>query len=204
MEKKTIFEKLGLVEKVINGNEFAINKMESGIVAEIENTNLGNYINKVDVKEEVNYTEDPVALVKRKKLLKVEEIYKNYDIDSQGINSLSIVESFQRALPDYLPADVKRQSILNIIASSSVKVENLVSDGNEKLKCLKDFSQLSANESNEIILKFENDIKKLDEKISSFNKAIEDMKKLQSEQDFSVKYEIGKINTILQFIGYEK
>lgn len=203
MEKKTILEKLGLVEKVSNDIDI-INKTETDRVAEIGNTHLSSHINKEGVKEEVNHTEDPIALVKKKRLLNVEEIYKNYDIDSQGINSLSIVESFQRALPDYLPTDVKRQSILNIIASSNVKVENLVSDGNDKLKYLKDFSQLFSNESNDIILKFENDIKKLDEKINSFKKAIENMKKLQSEQDFSVKYEIEKINTILQFIDHEK
>jgi len=203
MEKKNILEKLGLVEKVSNDNDI-INKTEADRVAEIGNAHFSSQINKDGVKEEVNYTEDPIALVKKKRLLNVEEIYKNYDIDSQGINSLSIVESFQRALPDYLPTDVKRQSILNIIASSNVQVENLVSDGNDKLKCLKDFSQLFSNESNDIILKFENDIKKLDEKINSFKKAIEEMKKLQNEQDFSVKYEIEKINTILQFIGHEK
>jgi len=148
-------------------------------------------------------TVDPVGIVRKKKLLKIDEIYKNYDINSNGINSLSIVESFQKALPDYLPTDVKRQSILNIISSSNVQVESLVKDGSDKLNCLKDFSKSFTEESRDVISNFEDEIKKLNEKINSYKTAIDNMKKLQSEQDFTVKYEMDKINNIMQFINPE-
>ena len=122
----------------------------------------------------------------------------------RSINSLAIVESFQKALPDYLPTDVKRQSILNIIASSNVQVESLLKDGNDKLGCLHEFSKAFTKESNEVITGFEKEIKKFTEAINSYKTAIDNMKKLHTEQDVTVKYEIEKINNILQFINPEK
>lgn len=214
MERKTILEKLGLIEKVENESQVdnknekivdeQVSKIESGKpqFTEIIKSNI-----QTEVKEAVATVyddSDPIAMVKKKKMLKIEEIYKNFEISSEGINSLSIVESFQKALPDYLPTDVKRQSILNIIDSSNVKVENLLKDGSDKLRCLNDFSETFTNESNGVISDFEKEIKKLTEKINGYKTAIDNMKKLHAEQDFTVRYEIEKINNILQFINPEK
>lgn len=218
MERRSILEKLGLIEKNINENENnsigqSEEDVEQIIPVEAEKPQFADYMKKVEVKPEVQAgvktstkleeTVDPIGIVKKKKLLKIDEIYKNYDINSNGINSLSIVESFQKALPDYLPTDVKRQSILNIIASSNVQVESLVKDGSDKLNCLKDFSRSFTEESRDVISNFEDEIKKLNEKINSYKTAIDNMKKLQSEQDFTVKYEMDKINNIMQFINPE-
>ncbi|WP_326908566.1 hypothetical protein [Sedimentibacter sp. MB31-C6] len=205
MEKKSILEKFGLVEKVDDiVDEEIVNDAEKKLNTELDKVTTKS---KVESKEEINFiseSDDPIAKVKNKKLLQIEEIYKNYDIDSQGINSLSIVESFQKALPDYLPAEVKRQSILNIIISSNVKVENLVKDGNDKLKCLNEFSQLFTNDSTDMITKFENEIEILNKKINNYKIAIENMKNLHNEQNFMVKYEIDKINNIMQFLNNDK
>lgn len=222
MERRSILEKLGLIEKTINENENnsigqSEEDIEQIIPVETEKPQFADYMKKAEVKPEVQTevktsmntsikteeAEDPVGIVRKKKLLKIDEIYKNYDINSNGINSLSIVESFQKALPDYLPTDVKRQSILNIISSSNVQVDSLVKDGSDKLNCLKDFSRSFTEESRDVISNFEDEIKKLNEKINSYKTAIDNMKKLQSEQDFTVKYEIDKINNILQFINPE-
>ncbi len=214
MERRSILEKLGLVEKVEEANQNDENVPTVEIAeqkpVEKEKPQSAEYVKKYDAEKEkedvVKETkqadgyEDPIAAVRKKKLLKIEEIYKNYDISTEGINSLSIVESFQKALPDYLPTDVKRQSILNIIASSNVKVGNLVNDGNDKLRCLNDFSRLFSDESREVISGFEDEISKLNEKIKNYKTAIDNMRNLQTEQEFTLKYEIEKISNILQFI----
>ena len=220
MERRSILEKLGLIEKV--GNEDIKSEQndateEISIPVETEKSQIINEIKKAEVQPEISdkstlkanttdlieESDDPVSLIRKKKLLKITEIYKNYDISTDGINSLSIVESFQKALPDYLPTDVKRQSILNIIESSNVKVGNLINDGIEKLNCLNEFSKSFSNESNEVVSNFEKEIKKLNEKINNYKTAIDNMKKLQTEQEFTVKYEMEKINNILQFINPE-
>lgn len=220
MERRSILEKLGLIEKVGDANaEHEDNDIEMSVedkeevkeivMSEKEKPQFADYIKKAEAKTEVKTStqdedfDNPIAIVKKKKLLKIEEIYKNYNIYTDGVFSLSIVESFQKALPDYLPTDVKRQSILNIIESSNVEIDSLIRDGNDKLNSLKDFSKSFSDESREVISNFENEINKLNEKINSYKAAIDNMKKLQSEQDFTVKYEIDKINNILNFIHPE-
>ena len=213
MERRSILEKLGLIEKIENEeNDYdqSVKEEEQIIPVETDKPQLTKseiQINSqeksaAEVKEDyAKDSIDPIAFVSKKRLLKIEEIYKNYNVNSEGINSLSIVESFQKALPDYLPTDVKRESILNIIASSNVQVDSLIKDGNDKLNCLKDFSESFINESNDIILNFENAITDLNDKIKRYRTAIDNMKSLQNEQDFTVKYEIDKINNILAFIN---
>ncbi|HAQ40755.1 MAG TPA: hypothetical protein DCM73_07955 [Clostridiales bacterium] len=216
MERRSILEKLGLVEKIVSE---AVVKEQDAEDSEqhpagTEKIKAVDYVKNADIQVEseemtaeeqkvFNKHDDPVAAVRNKKLMKINEIYNNYNINTEGINSLSIVESFQKALPDYLPADVKRQSVLNIITSSDVKIGNLVKDGGDKLKCLKAFSQSFSDESNNVISDFENEIQKLNQQISSFKTAIENMRKLQTEQEFILKYEMEKINSILQFISPE-
>lgn len=216
MDRRIILEKLGLIEKIEGEDgepgQDAENTEQSPADVEklISTDNMKESGVNTKVKEKLiaeaktpDESDDPVAIVRKKKLLGINDIYKNYDINTEGINSLAIVESFQKALPDYLPMDVKRQSILNIIASSNVRIESLLNDGEDKLRCLKDFSESFSNESNEVISGFENEIKKLNEKINNFKTAISDMKKLQTEQVFTLKYEIEKTNNILQFINPE-
>jgi uncharacterized protein YecA (UPF0149 family) len=216
MERRSILEKLGLIEKIEseeNDYDQSVKEEEQIIPVETDKPQLTKSETKINSQEKsaaevkADYAKDsidPIAFVSKKRLLKIEEIYKNYGVNSEGINSLSIVESFQKALPDYLPTDVKRESILNIIASSNVQVDSLIKDGNDKLNCLKDFSESFINESNDIILNFENAITDLNDKIKRYKTAIDNMKSLQNEQDFTVKYEIDKINNILDFLNPEK
>lgn len=210
MEKKSIFERLGIVEKIEIPAEETIaaeNELMNNTKEEkqpINNNETVRGTEEMEIKNTIDTIEDPRAIIKSKKLMKIDEIYKQYNIDTQGINSFYIVESFQKALPDYLPSDVKRQSILNILTSSNVKVESLLEDGKDKLNCLNEFSSNFNNDADELFDKFEEEIKKLNEKISNYKEAIENMKKLQNEQQYSIKYEIEKINNILGFIEVEK
>ena len=55
----------------------------------------------------------------------------------------------------------------------------------------------------QLLAQFENEITELNEKIKKFKTAIDNMKSLQNEQGFTVKYEIDKINNILQFLNPE-
>lgn len=214
MERRTLLEKLGLIEKVENEVSEAEKTAKNTVQSPTDTEKFRDiYISKeTEVKEKSEMkietevkvsemTENPISVVRGKKLLKVSDIYKKYNINSEGINSLLIVESFQKALPDYLPTDVKRQSILNIIASSNVEVENLLKDGEEKLKSLNDFSESFTSETESVIAGFQEEIEKLKQKIDTFEEAIGDMKKLQNEQNYTIKYETEKINNILQFIN---
>lgn len=204
-EKKSIFEKFGLVEKV-QSDEAAIPDTPREDELEMLAAPVMGAIHKdTDAAPSVKATAvDPIENINRKTILSIEEIYSKYSIKSEGINSMSIVESYLKALPVYLPIDVKRDTTLNIIKSSGVKLENLILDGNYKLKCLKDFSEYTYQDASEMVTLCENEVKILNQKINSYKKAISDMKKLLEEQDFLINYEVDKLNTIMGFVGEEK
>jgi hypothetical protein len=205
-DKKSILEKFGLVEKVPVENEHDFNESGQEVLTEVEKAHVEK-VHNADIKIEVNNTfeqEDPTVEMRNKRLSRAEEIYEKYNINNQGINSLFIVENFLKALPGYLPIDVKRESMLNIISSSGVKVENLTSDGNDRLKCLNDFSQSFSYNAKDSISRCESEIKKLSEKVNSYKKAIDGMKELQEEQEAVVRYEVERINNILQFISPQR
>jgi hypothetical protein len=159
-EKKSILEKFGLVEKVIMDGEQGFDEIEQEILTQPEVLYFANK-GSVDVNTAeslVGKLEDPADGMKNKRLIRAEEIYGNYNITSQGINSLFIIESFLKALPDYLPIDVKRESLLNIISSSGVSLESLIKDGSDKLRCLKEFSQSFSDDASNTISRCENEI----------------------------------------------
>lgn len=205
--KKSILEKFGFVEKVLVESE-GENELQKEVEADLEPEKVYHEeMKKVGEKREereIVREESLLEAMKNKKLSTVEEIYSNYKIDSEGINSLFIIESFVKALPEFLPVDVKRKSTLNIVASSGVMLENLLRDGEARLRCLKDFSQGFLNDTREKIKGCEDEIRKLNAIIDNYKRAIDDMKRLEEEQSTLVMYEVQRVNSILEFIDPEK
>ena len=188
---KSVFEKLGLMEKVPN----TIN-----IAAEEEYKECQEVLPDQLEKIEVPHVESEIKS-QNKKLLGINEIYNNFNVKSEGINSLFIIESFSKALPDYLPVNVKKESVLNIISSSGLSLGSLITDGNVKLKYLKEFSQSFSEEIKNTQIKYELEIKKLSEIIDNYHNEIKEIKALNEEQTSIVEYEIKRIDEIIQFIA---
>jgi hypothetical protein len=207
-EKKSVFEKLGLIEKVETTNSAAVDSsaIKPKKDLEKENYSAAQADRTGDLKPEPKAveTQDPLELIKNKKLLSVKDIYNKYNIQTDGINSLSIIESYMKALPVYLPADVKRDTTLNIVKSSGVDLDSLITDGNNKLKCLMDFAGISSRDADKMIEACEAEIAKLNEKINTFKNASTSMKKLLEEQLFLINYEIDRINALIEFIDPKK
>lgn len=192
---KSVFEKLGLMEKVPATINFE---------AEQENNECQEDRQEV-LPDKIEKIEEPLiqAQIKsqNKKLLGITEIYNNFNVKSEGINSLFIIESFSKALPDYLPANVKRESVLNIISSSGLSLGSLITDGNVKLKYLKEFSQSFSEEIKNAHIKYEAEIQKLSAIIDNYHREINEIDALKEEQVSIVEYEIKRIDEIIQFIA---
>lgn len=190
--KKSLLERLKLIERVEENPE---------PVSE-------NVVEPEEVKEEtpkqnvVAYDQQNQFKVDR--LLKVEEIYKKFNLESDNKDTIFIIDSFSKALPDYLPQEIKRQSILNIISSSGMNIVELLKDGSERLSVLKNFENGSSNYTNKLISESEAEIEKLMQAINKCKKNINDRKKLQEEQSANIEYEVQKIQNIIQFINPEK
>jgi hypothetical protein len=138
--------------------------------------------------------------LKPNKLLSIHEIYKNVGLTCSGNNTIYIVDSFSKALPENLPASVKRQSVINLLCASGIDSENILTDGKYRLQALNDFLQNSLSSADESIFKSESEIKKLTEKINEYKHIINERKKLKQEQKSIIEYETQKIQNTILFI----
>lgn len=178
--KKTILEKLKIVERVEDKAQY--DRASEKQRAEAENR-------------------EPAEDFKVNKLLSIVEIYNKTGLDVDGTGTVFIIDNFYKALPENLPAEVKRQSVLNLISASSMKLDEILADGRERLGALGNFIQNFSCKTDEIISKNENEIKVLSEKINEHKRVIAERKKLKQEQTSIVQYETQKIQNIIQSVN---
>ena len=138
--------------------------------------------------------------IKINKLLSIHEIYKKTGLSCGGNNTIYLIDSFSKALPEYLPTSVKRQSVLNLLSASGMDSENILKDGKYRLETLTDFLLKASSSADEVIFRSESEIKNLTEKINEYKRSISERKKLKQEQKSVIEYETQKIQNIIHFI----
>lgn len=111
------------------------------------------------------------------KPMSIRDIYIKAGQLSDGINTIFIIENFSKALPDNLPSEVKKQSILNLISASGLNLQNILRDGRDKLKLLNVFLHNFNSKTSEVIAKNEAEINRLTEKINQLKKSNADTEK---------------------------
>ncbi len=132
--------------------------------------------------------------------LSINEVYSKFGLEAKDTNTVYLIENFIKALPANLPADVKRQSILNIISISQLDVISLLKDGNKRLEILRKYSQDFSSTVEDIIASNEKQIRKLNERIAYHNRIINEKKGIKEEQGAVIEFEIQKLSTIIEFI----
>ncbi len=192
--KKPLLERLGLIEPVVK--------------SDIQTDDLDMMDNDLAITSEVKFvseTHDNVdtqdhAEKNSVEKLPIKDIYRKSGLESKETNTIYLIESFIKALPANLPADVKRQSIINLISASHLDIILLLKDGTKRLEVLnKYFDDFSVNVS-EIVASNEKQIRKLNERIAFHNRIIEDKKNLREDQKSEIEFEIQKLSSIIEFI----
>lgn len=249
--KKSIFEKLGLVEVVDEqaekeaqtSEEFFLNPEDAELNAEFEamlkeqessetfshrdliNPTVDTYeapfeaVNQFT--EEPNYQEEPkyqeepsmeiedklnvlIGAYEKNKMLSIEEIYRNARLSGDTKRSIFIADIFLKTLPENLPVDIKRTSLLNILGVSSISIEELLTDAFQRIDSLNTVLENTVNTSEEIIKKNEMSVKELEDRIEELRNINEVRRKFQEDQNTLIEYEIQRIINIVDFIKPKK
>ena len=195
--KKSLLEKLGLIEKIENKSEVIYNSDE-------DTTSDLSDKNENDIDDDIQKPVEESRSTQMDKLLKPEEIYNKFNLNNGGTNTIFIIDNFTKALPDYLPIEIKRQSVLNIISSSGMDIKKLLKDGNERMEVLKKFHENFSISTDKIIADHEKEIDRLIETINKYKKVISERKKLSDEQKAVIECETQKIQSIIEFINEKK
>lgn len=208
-KKKPLMEILGLIEKIENSQNTISSPRENEEVIEIkekvvENINLNSDVAKnTQVDTNIQNTEVETEKLYQEKL-DIHEIYSKFGPSTKDTNTIYIIDSFLKALPDNLPSDIKLQSVLSIISASKMDVEQLLNDGDKRLEVLSQFFKNFMDRNDKVITDNEREISILTEKINHHNKIIDGRKKLQDEQKSVVKFEVQKIENIIDFVQNKK
>lgn len=208
----SILEKYNLVEKVnkekseCTNSDFK-NNIKFDEVSNNENTIVNVTAN--DHKEEVKVIEPFIEEkspetennMKYAKKMTIDEIYSLHGLENSNINTVFMLQNLINALPQNLPKDIVKQSVINIIDASKMDLNKLLSDGDQRLKLLDDVIDCYYKQTNNNITKYKEEIAKLSSLINDYQEQIKINENMLEEQIYEIKYESQKIGEIINFFS---
>ncbi|MBZ9685283.1 hypothetical protein G9F72_002825 [Clostridium estertheticum] len=205
LEKYNLVEK-GIIEKPQNTDSNWENNIQLSEVLNNENNILE--IEAIDLKEEFKLLE-PVIKEKSKvetntayeKKMMINEIYSLYELENSDINTVFMLQNFINALPQNLPKDVIKESVINIINASKVDLNHLLSDGEQRLEVLGKVMDGYYNQTNKRISEYKEEIAKLLSLINDSQEQIKIKESVLEEQIYLIKSESLKIDGIINFFA---
>jgi len=184
MAKKSFFERIGLVES--NGPDL--------------DTALANF----DTEYNFNEVEEvlPAVDLGDEDFLTVDEVYEKAGLADLS-RSIFKVDEFSKVLPDSLPTDAKRTSVVGILAASNLPVDVLVEDANGRVAALKSVKQVTNENTANIVSENEIRIAELLAEVDNLKQQNNDRKAAQEKQDEILETEVEKLTGIKKFISPE-
>ncbi|MGE5578428.1 MAG: hypothetical protein ACM3WU_00160 [Bacillota bacterium] len=134
-------------------------------------------------------------------LTSVNGIYQLNKISCEGIGTVFMAEVYLKTLPDHLPSEVKRKTVIDIIRSTGVTTNHLREDGEKRKRVLADYLEEFSQTTNRLVEDHQAEIRKLTGQIKEHEKAILERKELQKEQAALVNFENQRLQGIIDFLG---
>lgn len=229
--KKSIFERLGLIEPIepenaaeailneeatknVMDDKVMVESFEEAGIPELDNVPDLTQVVKLEETEEVeqsfekavehNAIEDKLDVLigayEKNKLLTIEEIYRNHRLNDDTKKSIFMADVFMKALPENLPLDIKRESVLNIMNVSSINKDELLNDAYMRIDALNTVLEDTVQTTEDVIQRNEASIRELERRIEDLKNVISDRMKFQEDQNTMIEYEIQKIINIVEFV----
>lgn len=208
----SVFEKLNLLEKTDEETNSNSEGDNVNVQKEIESKGIkeDNDENKLECSEtnaDEHYIEDNNSQnenfgkknFNKNTKVTIEEIYLSSNIENSNVNTIFMLGNFINALPESLPYEVRKKSLISIINSSNTDLKKLLSDGARRLDVLYQFSNDFGESTTDIIEDYKHKIAELKKQISDYEEQISVNENLLKEQNNMIKYETEKINNIIDF-----
>jgi predicted phage tail protein len=191
--KKPLLERLGFIEPIVKidkKEDFDMLDDDAAITSEVQSVSENNDSAEMQERAEKASVEK----------LPIKTIFEKFGLETKETSTVYLIENFMKALPNNLPADIKRQSIINLISASQLDITSLLKDGSRRLDVLNNYINDFSNNVAETIISNEKQIRKLNERIAYHNRIIEDKQNMRDAQKSEVAFEIQKIANIIDFI----
>ncbi|OQX10460.1 MAG: hypothetical protein BWK76_20635 [Desulfobulbaceae bacterium A2] len=132
--------------------------------------------------------------------LSIGNIYEKFNLEAEPTRNVFLVEKFLKALPANLPADIRRQTIVDLMHASQLNLTKLIQDGNTRIDILQQFARDFSLRADEIIAAQQRQIRKLNDMIAQHNRTIEEHQRMKEAQNADVDYEVQNIANILRAV----
>lgn len=206
MTKKSILEKLGLVELVEEKSpESAVveeKKPEEVVeVKPVVTPTVKEPVIKAQAPSEIEEKLDVlIESYEKNKFLSIDEVYRNKNLDKDVKQSIFIAEVFMKALPENLPIDIKKKSTINILEASGLKKEELLNDAYIRIDALNTVLEDTVAKTAELKAKNEVSIRELEERIEILKRNVEERHEFEEKQTSVIEYEIQRVINIVDGI----
>lgn len=190
-KKKSLLERLKLVES--DEEEFDQEAILASIQAQSEE--LG-----IETSETTSVTSSSIVFDEDESFLTVSEVYEKAGLSNMD-RSIFKAEEFGKFIPDNLPSDVKRQSLVGILSTSGLQLDELLEDAEKRIQALKDTAIITSQKSDQDIMEKDAEITNLLNTVDSLKQGILDRKSAQEQQNNFIDEEIEKIERILKFVA---
>lgn len=134
----------------------------------------------------------------------VEDIYATQGKELNGVNTVYVVDSFVKTLPEALTDNVKRDVVLRILNVSNISADELIADGNARLNILSSYSNDFKEYTKEFISSRTQEVAILEDQIKNLKHEIMDRNKLQAKQQAEIAAETARISSNMVFITKDK
>jgi hypothetical protein len=198
-----MLEKLSVVEKVDSEKSCSVTTDNSDIDETNELQVLGVVQDNCDNIKPYDLVDDMREVVhkevKNQENMSVNEIYSMNGLENSNINTVFMLGNFINALPENLPYDVKKCSVMNIVEASNTDLSKLLSDGKKRIHVLRQFEADYHCSTSNAIKEYQLEIKRLKELIINYEEQIRAKEIMLDEQNHIIRYETQKISSIINF-----
>ncbi|MBN2899620.1 MAG: hypothetical protein JXO44_12670 [Clostridia bacterium] len=206
MAKKNIFEKLGLIEAEYVEDDAQNEEMMTMPDITMQDPVIANLakdtdeLNDDEVKEIEGKLDVLIGAYEKNKLLTIEDIYRNARVETDTKKTIFMADIFLKALPENLPVDVKKESLLNIMNVSNIPVDTLLSDAYQRIDALNTVLENTVQTTQSVIESNEASIRELERRVVELKKVIDERRKFEEDQNTLIEYEVQKIIGIVDYI----
>lgn len=160
-----------------------------------------NFLDEDDIEDKLDVL---IGSYEKNKLLSIEDIYRNARLTLDTKKSIFMVDILSKTLPENLPIDVKRETVLSLMNVSDLKKDNLLNDAYQRIDTLNTVLEETVETSEEIIEKNNKTIEELKKRIEELESINEERLEFQQDQNTLIEYEIQKIINLVDFVKPKK
>ena len=187
------------VDEMAANNEMESNKIKEKDLAR-EKAGKMNDIPK-DIGDKLDLL---INAYEKNKMLTIDEIYRNSQLETDLKKSIFMADVYLKAIPENLPMDLKRETVLNIMNVSNISLDELLNDAYKRIDSLNTVLEETVSTTQEIFNRNDATVRELEKRIEDLKEINKSRKKFQEDQNTLIEYEIQKIINLVEFVKPKK